>query len=134
MAEQTGRTKLFIFSASPSSIDSMPHVISNEGCIEAAHPYRSGNKFNNKLLVSKNSIIDNSIYSVLDPSIGESALLFSTLNNGVTFSLHASQVSEIWFCNVKNYNVHTWVMKPFNFDACKTYLLVYVIHSGLQTV
>jgi hypothetical protein len=38
MAEQTGRTKLFIFSASPSSIDSMPHVISNKGCIEAAHP------------------------------------------------------------------------------------------------
>jgi len=94
-AEQTGRTKLFIFSVFSSLIDSMSHTISNEDCIEAAHFYHSDNKFNNKLLVSKNSITDDSIYSVLDPSIRKSVLLFSTLNNDTTFDLHVSQVLKI---------------------------------------
>jgi len=107
MAEQTGHIKLFIFSAFSSSIDLMSHIISNKNCIEAAHSYCSNNKSDNKLLVLKNSITDNSIYSVLNLSIKKSTLFFSISNNDVIFSLHTLQVLKIWFCSIKNYNIHT---------------------------
>ena len=41
---------------------------------------------------------------------------------------------KIWFWSIKNYNIHTWIVKPFNFNVCKMYLLIYAIHSSLQTV
>lgn len=84
------------------------------------------------LFFSGSSFVDNSIYSVLDPTgSAQARVVSSNSRNGSFFGLSKEQVSDIWFQGAKE-QVHAWVFKPSNFSSDKTYPLAYLIHGGPQ--
>ena len=84
------------------------------------------------LLLSGSNLIDNSIYSILDPAgPAEAKVISSNSRNGSFFGLSQDQVSEIWFQGSEQ-KVHAWVVKPSNFSSEQKYPLAYLIHGGPQ--
>ena len=84
------------------------------------------------LLLSGSNLVDNSIYSILDPTgPAEATVISSNSRNGSFFGLSQDQVSEIWFEGSKQ-KVHAWVVKPSNFSSDQKYPLAYLIHGGPQ--
>ena len=84
------------------------------------------------LLLSGSNLVDNSVYSILDPTgSAEAKVISSNSRNGSFFGLSQDQVSEIWFQGSKE-KVHAWVVKPSNFSSNQKYPLAYLIHGGPQ--
>lgn len=84
-----------------------------------------------KLLVSSNSLIDNSVYQIIDPTGNSEAIIVSSNSKqGSLFGLSPSQVSSLWWKGANNHDVHAWMMKPSSFDPEKKYPLAYLIHGG----
>ena len=85
------------------------------------------------LLLSGSNLVDNSIYSTLDPTgPAEAKVISSNSRNGSFFGLSQDQVSEIWFEGSEQKKVHAWVVKPSNFSSEQKYPLAYLIHGGPQ--
>lgn len=86
-----------------------------------------------KLFISSNSLVDNSVWSILDPAKPEETYVVSSIGRGGTaFGLSPSQVDEIWFRGAEDHPVHAWVVKPSNFKPGEKYPLAYLIHGGPQ--
>ena len=84
------------------------------------------------LLLSGSNLVDNSIFSILDPAgPAEAKIISSNSRNGSFFGLSQDQVSEIWFQGSEQ-KVHAWVVKPSNFSSEQKYPLAYLIHGGPQ--
>ena len=84
------------------------------------------------LLLSSSNLVDNSVYSILDPTgPAEAKVISSNSRNGSFFGLSQDQVSEIWFQGSEQ-KVHAWVVKPSNFSLEQKYPLAYLIHGGPQ--
>ena len=84
------------------------------------------------LFLSGSNLVDNSIYSILDPTgSAEAKVISSSSRNGSFFGLSLDQVSEIWFQGSRE-KVHAWVVKPSNFSSDQKYPLAYLIHGGPQ--
>lgn len=127
-AEENGRGKLFKFPASPRHASDLPVAIVNDGTVTDTKVLPDG-----KLLISSNSLVDNSTYSILDPSKPSDISTVSSISKaGKTFGLSQSQVDEFWYAGAEDYNVHAWVLKPSNFDKSKKYPLAYLIHGGVS--
>ena len=127
-AEENGRGKLFKLPASPRHASELPVAIVSDGTVTDAKLLPDG-----KLLVSSNSLVDNSTYSILNPSKPSESLTVSSVSkSGKTFGLSQSQVDEFWYEGAEDYCVHAWVVKPSNFDKSKKYPLAYLIHGGPQ--
>ena len=85
-----------------------------------------------QLFISGSSLIDDSIYTILDPSSStEAKVVSSNSHNGSFFGLSQNQITDIWF-DGSSQHVHAWVVKPSNFDSKKKYPLAYLIHGGPQ--
>lgn len=97
------------------------------------------------LLLSSNSLVDNSIYSLLNPYAidpplpgsppgQQSALTVlpqpSFMHN--QFGLSHSQVSSLWWKGDHDHPIHALMMRPSTFDPSKKYPLAYLIHGGPQ--
>ena len=97
------------------------------------------------LLVTSNSLVDNSIYSLLNPykiepppagspPDNDSALTIlhqpSFMHNN--FGLSPSQVSSLWWKGDNDHPIHALMMRPSNFDPTKKYPLAYLVHGGPQ--
>ncbi|CAK7266550.1 hypothetical protein SEPCBS57363_002146 [Sporothrix epigloea] len=101
-----------------------------------------------KLFVTMTSLIDNSLYTIVDPGflpnlLGSSEtkrftmdMVSSQSRNGLSFGLSRSQLGEIWFKGAGDYDVHALVIRPSSFDAeenrGKKYPLALLIHGGPQ--
>ena len=84
------------------------------------------------LFLSGSNLVDNSIYSILDPTGSAKAkVISSSSRNGAFFGLSQDQVSEIWFQGSSD-KVHAWVVKPSKFNSEQKYPLAYLIHGGPQ--
>ena len=84
------------------------------------------------VLLSGSSLVDNSIFSILDPTGSAHAkVISSNSRDGAFFGLSQDQVSEIWFQGSQD-KVHAWVIKPSNFSSDEKYPLAYLIHGGPQ--
>ena len=84
------------------------------------------------LFLSGSNLIDNSVYSTLDPTgSAEAKVISSNSRNGSFFGLSQDQISEIWFQG-SNSKVHAWVVQPSNFSSNQKYPLAYLIHGGPQ--
>lgn len=84
------------------------------------------------LFLSGSNLVDNSIYSILDPTGSAKAkVVSSSSRNGSFFGLSQDQVSDIWFQGSRD-KVHAWVVKPSNFNSKQKYPLAYLIHGGPQ--
>jgi dipeptidyl aminopeptidase/acylaminoacyl peptidase len=126
-AEENGRGKLFKLPASPSYASELPIAIVNDGTVTDTKLLPDG-----KLLISSNSLVDNSIYSIIDPSKpSELSKISSVSKSGKAFGLSQDQVDEFWYEGAEDYSVHAWVLKPSNFDKSKKYPLAYLIHGGV---
>ena len=86
-----------------------------------------------KLLISSNSLVDNSTYSIIDPSKPNDISTVSSISkSGKAFGLSQDQVDEFWYEGAEDYHVHAWILKPSNFDKSKKYPLAYLIHGGVS--
>jgi pre-mRNA-splicing helicase BRR2 len=85
-----------------------------------------------KLLVSSNSLIDNSIYQIIDPSGSPPITISSNTKQGSLFGLSPSQVDPIWWKGANDHDVHAWMMKPSYFKKDQKYPLAYLVHGGPQ--
>lgn len=84
------------------------------------------------LFLSGSNLVDNSVYSILDPvGSAEAKVISSNSRNGSFFGLSQDQVSEIWFQGSSE-KVHAWVVKPSSFSSDQQYPLAYLIHGGPQ--
>ncbi|KAA8642264.1 hypothetical protein EYZ11_006660 [Aspergillus tanneri] len=94
--------------------------------------YPSSSK-SSSLLVSSNNLVDNSVWSILDPLSPENAQVISSIGRaGATFGLSTAQIDEIWFRGAEDHPIHAWVVKPSNFKPGDKYPLAYLVHGGPQ--
>lgn len=129
-AEENGRVKLFKLPASPRHATKLPEALTSNGTVTDKHVLPSG-----ELFLSGNSLIDNSIYSIIDPSKpSEQITVSSSSDEGKAFGLSQNQVDEFWYTGAEDYKVHAWVVKPSNFDKNKKYPLAYLIHGGVSVL
>jgi dipeptidyl aminopeptidase/acylaminoacyl peptidase len=127
-AEENGRGKLFKLPASPRHARDLPIAIVNDGTVTEVKVLP-----NNHLLISSNSLVDNSVYSILNPAKPKDfSTISSNSKSGQVFGLSQDQVEEFWYAGAEDYSVHAWVMKPSNFDKSKKYPLAYLIHGGVS--
>ena len=127
-AEENGRGKLFKLPASPRHASDLPTAIVNDGTVTDTKVLPDG-----KLLISSNSLVDNSTYSIIDPSKpSEISTVSSVSKSGKALGLSQDQVDEFWYEGAEDYSVHAWVLKPSHFDKSKKYPLAYLIHGGVS--
>ena len=132
-AEEDGKVKLFKLEipSNPLDMTLLPHAVTNSGSISDVRPLGAESS---KVFLSGSSLIDNSIYSILDPTASaEARVISSNSRDGSFFGLSPDQVSDIWFDGAADgQKVHAWVVKPSGFSPGKTYPLAYLIHGGPQ--
>ena len=127
-AEENGRGKLFKLPASPRHASNLPTPIVEDGTVTDLKVLPDG-----KLLISSNSLVDNSTYSIVDPNNPSNiSTVSSGSKSGKAFGLSRDQVNEFWYEGAEDYNVHAWILKPSNFDETKKYPLAYLIHGGVS--
>lgn len=129
-AEENGRGKLFKLPASPRRARDLPVAITTSGAVESIKVLPS-----NRLLVSSSSLVDNSIWSVLNPAKpSEKTTISSSFKGGKSFGISQDQVDEFWYTGAEDQEIHAWLIKPSNFDRKKKYPLAYLIHGGVSLV
>jgi dipeptidyl aminopeptidase/acylaminoacyl peptidase len=129
-AEDNGRTKVFKLPSSPRHAKDLPVAITKNGSVNDIQLLGKDDK---RLFLSGSSLIDNSIYTVVNPSDpSEPHFVSSNSKDGKSLGLSPTQVSEIYFKGAGDYKVHAWVVKPSNFSKDKKYPLAYLIHGGPQ--
>ncbi|KAH7417552.1 dipeptidyl-peptidase-like protein V precursor [Cadophora sp. MPI-SDFR-AT-0126] len=127
-AEEYGRTKLFRLPSSPRRAKDLPQPIVHDGTVQSVSLLP-----NKKLLVCSSSLVDNSIWSIIDLANRDTKyLISSSFKGGKSFGISQSQVDEIWYEGSDKQKIHAWVIKPSNFDPKKKYPLAYLIHGGPQ--
>lgn len=131
-AEENGKVLLYQLDlpAIPPDIGELPRPLTKAGSVSEVKPLSSKSS---SLFVSSTNLVDNSFYTIIDPSNPSDARqISSNSRNGITFRLSKNQISDIWFKGSGDYNVHAWVIKPSNFTPGKKYPLAYLIHGGPQ--
>lgn len=98
-----------------------------------------------QLLMSSTSLVDNSIFSILDPKTSDTDTVTagpashidisivqqpSIMHN--QFGLSPSQVSSLWWKGDNDHPIHALMTVPSSFDSKKKYPLAYLIHGGPQ--
>ena len=108
----------------------LPRKLTRGGYIIDFAPLASNS---NLLFVSSNSLVDNSTYTVIDPSGESQPVVVSSLSReGSLFGLSPEQVSSIWWKGANDHPVHAWMMRPSFFKSDQKYPLAYMIHGGPQ--
>ncbi|TAQ86547.1 hypothetical protein B7494_g5148 [Chlorociboria aeruginascens] len=127
-AEENGRGKLFKLPSSPRFASKLPTAVINDGAVSEVKVLPDNN-----LLISATSLVENSIYYLLDPSSSTKTVTISSSSKaGKSFGLYQDQIDEFWYSGAGDYSVHAWLLKPSNFDKSKKYPLAYLIHGGPQ--
>lgn len=130
-AEDEGKGLLFHLNIPASSIDivELPRPLTSSGYISDVRPLSENSSL---LFVSGSNLVDNSYYTIIDPSKPlEAKQISSNSKDGASFGLSKNQVSDIWYKS-GDYKVHAWVVKPSNFTEGKKYPLAFLIHGGPQ--
>ncbi|KAL4872229.1 hypothetical protein BDV12DRAFT_162525 [Aspergillus spectabilis] len=112
--------------STPDSLKKITH----SGFVTDVHPATLKSR---ELLISSNNLVDNSIWSVVDPKHPDDARIISSIGHGgAAFGLSASQVDEIWYRGAEDTPIHAWVVKPSNFKPGNKYPLAFLVHGGPQ--
>ncbi|CAL5867797.1 uncharacterized protein PFLUO_LOCUS2018 [Penicillium psychrofluorescens] len=130
--EETGRGVLYdlplhnIRSAKPDALKQL----TRSGYVNDVAPAAANSS---KLFVSGSSLVDNSLWTIIDPANPDDVrVVSSNSRSGSTFGLSSSQVDETWFRGAEDHPVHAWIVKPSNFKPGEKYPLAYLIHGGPQ--
>jgi len=130
-AEDTGRGCVFQLDLAMSpSPQWRPRQLTSKGYVTDVVPAA---KDSTVLFVSSNNLVDNSVYTLVDPS-GESdpITVSSFTRDGSLFGLSPNQVSSLWWKGAGGHPVHAWMVRPSTFRADHKYPLAYLIHGGPQ--
>ena len=130
-AEEEGKGLMFHLNLPTSSVDivELPRPLTSSGYISDIRPLSENSSL---LFVSGSNLVDNSYYTIIDPTKPlEAKQVSSNSNDGASFGLSKNQVSDIWYKS-GDYQVHAWVVKPSDFTEGKKYPLAYLIHGGPQ--
>ncbi len=106
-----------------------PVTIFDQGTAADYYPVLEGDW--SRLLVSSSSFIDSSIWQVVD--VDEQKIvrtISSATRNGQKLGLHAAMVSEFWFEGSENTLMHSFIVRPADFDDSKTYPWILAPHGG----
>lgn len=131
-AEEDGKDVLFLLNVPGPTTkpDDLPKPLTHAGSVTDVRPLATDSSL---LFLSSSNLVDNSVYTILDPSNpSEARQISSNSHNGTSFGLSTDQISDIWFKGSGDYKVHAWVVKPSNFTEGKKYPLAYLIHGGPQ--
>lgn len=127
-AEENGRGKLFKLPASPRHAKDLPVSLTDDGTVQEVSVLP-----NNDLFLSSTSLVDNSIYSIIDPKDPKKrSTVSSNAKGGKIFGLSQNQVDEFWFKGAEDYSVHAWIIKPSFYNEGEKYPLAYLIHGGVS--
>jgi dipeptidyl aminopeptidase/acylaminoacyl peptidase len=135
ITEDAARTLIFkADSQTAPTTTTLPEPITDEGEVTDFYPLRSNSS---QLLVSSNSRIENSLWSILDPEApSKTVVLSSNTNHGAVVGLSPAQASSIWYTGSNNHKIHALLFTPSTFDPSsdsdRTYPLLYFIHGGPQ--
>lgn len=106
-----------------------PVLIFNEGSAAAFYPLVDGDW--TRLLVSSSSFIDNSTWQIVDVEEAKVARTISSATRaGRKLGLHADMVSEFWFEGSEQTCMHSFMLRPSDFDENKTYPWILAPHGG----
>ncbi|KAL8835263.1 MAG: hypothetical protein Q9176_007023 [Flavoplaca citrina] len=133
VVEEKGNDILFKVDLTVSLTNSLSHPepLTGSGAVSDVRPLKVGSK---ELFISSSSLIDNSLYTILDPDHpADARIISSNSRDGISFGLSSEQISEIWFQGAGDYQVHALVTKPSNFSENQQYPLAYMIHGGPQS-
>lgn len=133
-AEDTGYGCLFEIPFGPPSAPGhktpTPRKLTSKGYVSGIVPAASNS---DKIFISASSLVDSSVYYILDPSRpGDITMVSSATHSGNLFGLSDSQVSSIWWRGANEHPVHAWVLKPSFFKPGHRYPLAYLVHGGPQ--
>ena len=130
--EEKGRVALYqlplknVESATPAALKKLTHSGSVTNVTLASEK-------SSRLFVSGSSLVDSSVWSIIDPDDPSGTLVVSSNSReGAAFGLSPSQVDEFWFPGADSVPVHAWMVKPMNFNPKEKYPLAYLIHGGPQ--
>ncbi|OLN97989.1 Dipeptidyl-peptidase 5-like protein 2 [Colletotrichum chlorophyti] len=99
------------------------------GVVSAFYPLREGS--HDKLLVTSNSIVDSSLWQIVDVSKRAAPkAVSSATKHGAKYGLSHSMVSEFWYEGADDAVVHSFIIKPTNFDDKKKYPWILLPHGG----
>ncbi|PQK15492.1 hypothetical protein BB8028_0005g10050 [Beauveria bassiana] len=106
-----------------------PVVIFDQGTAADYYPMLEGDW--SRLLVSSSSFVDNSIWQVVDVAEQKIVRTISSLTrNGKKIGLHTGMVSEFWFEGSEDTLMHSFMVRPADFDDEKTYPWILALHGG----
>ena len=126
--EDTGRGCLFKIDLEDPGHD--PKKLTSTGYINDIAYAAVGS---DKLFISSTNLVDNKVYTLLDPDAPDDAITVSTsTKDGAMFGLSPTQVEEIWWKGAGGHPVHAWMVKPSFFKKDQKYPLAYLIHGGPQ--
>lgn len=131
VADDIGTSKLFRITGDLKQ--TTPEVLKHTS-VNDVRPLADG-----QIFTSESSLVDNSIYSIIDARENTVTTVWSHSHFPSTSrlgNLTPSQVSSIWTpASNPNINkeVHSFVIKPSNFDSSKKYPVAYLIHGGPQS-
>ena len=133
-AEDEGHGSLFELDLSvPPTPGWRPRKLSSWGYVLDVAPLAWDSDL---LFVSSNSLVDNSTYTIIDPSVSDvnanSTIVSSLSNGGSLFGLSPQQVSSFWWQGAHDIEVHALVMKPSFFKPGIKYPLAFLVHGGPQ--
>ncbi|CCF46167.1 prolyl oligopeptidase [Colletotrichum higginsianum] len=99
------------------------------GVVTAVYPLKEGS--HDKVLVTSNSIVDSSLWQVIDVSLNTAPrVVSSATRHGAKYGLSHSMISEFWYEGADDAVVHSFIIKPSNFDKTKKYPWILLPHGG----
>lgn len=125
-SQKCGRTALYSLKLRDGA---KPDVFFKEGSTAGFYPLEEGRW--DKLLVSSSSFIDNSLWQVV--GVEEAAVLrtvSSATKHGAKFGLSAKMVTEFWYEGAEDVCIHSFMLRPSDFDESKKYPWVLMPHGG----
>lgn len=126
-SEQCGRSVLDYVEFGTDHI--REHSFFRGGIVSSFTPLRDGDY--DVILVSSSSFIDSSLWQIVrvsSPKIMRT--VSSATKSGARFGLSANMVSEFWFKGNEGVLVHSFIIRPNNFDSSKKYPWVLRPHGG----
>ena len=127
--DDRGRHRLFKIPLGVFSSSSMPVPLTHDGTV-TAFATLSRSTSEHRLFVNRTSLVDSSIFELIDVREKTSETLSSATKQGAELGLNATNISEISFHGAGDYRVQAFVIRPSNFTKSKQYPLALLIHGG----
>ncbi|KAF7519151.1 hypothetical protein G7054_g13179 [Neopestalotiopsis clavispora] len=129
-ALDSGRAALFTIDLLPNAV---PTPVVRDGSVSAYHDLPTEDEHGeHQLMVTSSSLVEPWYCQIVRPreTIASPPQILSKISWQANIDLSREQISEIHFPGAGDYKVHSWIVKPRNFDANKKYPLCILVHGG----